>query len=128
MVENHTGLCCFPKKITKKKDGSFGRYSLEVSQTEDKLLLMIEELELNGAACMFYGDKKTLHRGLVCWAVAIELRNSNIFRPIPKNGILLTPVQDLIFNGKKEFETIGELNALKGKLKNICDHISITHI
>jgi hypothetical protein len=59
---------------------------MEVSQeiAEDKLLHVIEELELNGVASVFYGHNKTRHRGLICRVVSMELPQSNVFRKIPK--------------------------------------------
>jgi hypothetical protein len=59
---------------------------MEVSQeiAEDKLLHVIEELELNGVASVFYGHNKTRHRGLICRVVAMELRHSNVFRVLKR--------------------------------------------
>ena len=119
MLENDTEVCCSPKKFTKLEVDSLGSFSVEVSQetTKDKFLVVIEELEFSGAACILYGDKKTRHYAFICRANAMELQQSNVFRPISKNVLSLTSVQELIFKGKKEFETVGEFNALKKSTK-----------
>jgi hypothetical protein len=115
MLVNDTEVCCLLKKFDKKpQDDSLASYSLDVCKvkSEEELLLIIEDLEISGAACILYGDQKIRQDALIFWAVATKLRHSNVFHPMTKTLLPLTPVQELVFGSKEEFESYGELNAL----------------
>ena len=117
MLENDTEVCCSPKKFTKLEDDSLGSFSVEVSQetTKDKLLVVIEELEFSGAACILYGDKKTRHYAFICRANAMELQQSNVFRPISKNVLSLTLSKNWSLKGRKNSRQLVNLTLWKNQ-------------
>jgi hypothetical protein len=115
MLANHTEVCCLLKKFDQEpQDDSLAGYYLDVSKVTNKeeLLVVIEDLEVTGAACILYGDQKIRQDALIFWAVATKLRHSNVFHPMTKTLLPLTPVQELVFGSKEEFKSYGELNAL----------------
>jgi hypothetical protein len=58
MLENDSEVCCCWKRFEKTpEDDTFASYSLDVSKvtSEEELLLIIEDLEISGAAYILYG-------------------------------------------------------------------------
>ena len=120
MLENDTEVCSLKRFDKNPEDDTFASYSLNVSKvtSEEELLLVIEDLEVSGAACILYGDHKIRKtNAFIYWAVATKLRQSNVFRPLPKTLLSPTPVQELVFESKREFETFEQFNALTRQRK-----------
>ncbi len=61
----------------------------------------MDKLELNGAACVFYGDKDGRIWGLVLWYFAVELKSSCDYLQIPQIDLEQSSLEKCVLNGKK---------------------------
>jgi hypothetical protein len=77
--------------VKEEVDEAIDLYSVSLQEqfTEEKVNLLVDKLELHGAACIFYGDKMIRHHGLLCLSIAVKLgeTESGFF---PKKDLALT--------------------------------------
>ena len=70
-----------------------------------------DKLELNGAVCVFYGDKDGRIWGLVLWNFAVELKSSCDYLQIPQIDLEQSSLEKCVLNGKKEVMKLEGLKA-----------------
>lgn len=99
-----------------KEDGEQGLdvYSIQFRQpfSEEEMSLFVDRLDLNGASCIFHGDKKVQIQSLILWRLAIKLRSQYFYLQIPQRELEQTSTEKRAFNGKKELTKLEELNCL----------------
>ena len=69
--------------------------------------VLVDKLELNGAACVFYGDKDGRIWGLVLWNFAVELKSSCDYLQIPQIDLEQSSLEKCVLNGKKRSHEAG---------------------
>ena len=99
-----------------KDDGeeASAAYSIVFTQqfSEEQMRLLVDKLELNGAACVLYGEKPVRIQGLILWMLAIKLRSQYLYLRIPQSELEQTSTEKRAFNGKTEVTKLEELNCL----------------
>jgi hypothetical protein len=99
-----------------KEDGeeASAAYSIVFTQqfSEEQMRLLVDKLELNGAACVLYGEKQVRMQGFVLWSIALKLIKLNPYLKTSETKRVQSLLEKRVYNGKKEAETIVELNSL----------------
>ena len=77
--------------VRKHGEESAELYTLTLKEqfNEEQIFNLSLKLQLNGAACVFYGNKEDRYLGLVLWSVALKLKEDHTIPEIPR--IDLTP-------------------------------------
>jgi len=100
--------------------------TLKEQFNEEQICNLSLKLQLNGAACVFYGNKEDRYLGLVLWAVALKLKEDHTIPEIPR--IDLTPSQKLVFKQKKQIKYIEDIPKLMKQRRKHWQNISLRFV
>jgi hypothetical protein len=72
-----------------------------------------DKFELNGAVCVFYGDKQVrVVQGFVLWTIGVKMKSLYLYLKASETKRRQSLLEKRVLNGKREAETLEELNTL----------------